>query len=718
MAEDANALRDAFLAECDDLLASFFDAHRSYAEGGGAAAIDEAFRAVHSMKGGAAAFGLDDLVTLAHALETALDETRAGRLVPGGDDLDLLARCADMLSDLVAQARRGATAAPAECGSLLTELARLSGAGAPQADGGDPAPIFAAVPVDLGAIDAGGPAAEAPPAPRPDDGGPRKAGGAAGSSVPMSSTGLRIRFRPDPELYESGNEPLFLLRQLADLGPCRTTLEFTPAEGSDIAAIGAGLSWIVELETDVPAEGVLEIFEFVAGLCDLSVEPAAGPGRESPGKTEGSPAAEGSGGGGVAAGTDTTALRHGRQDRDPAASVRVPLPRIDRLLDLVGELVIAQSMLSRTLAEAGLPANSEAMAGADGLSQLVGELRDSVMSIRAQPVRSLFRRMSRIVRETAHAAGKKARFIARGEDTEVDMTVIEQLADPLMHMVRNAVDHGLESPAERAMQGKDAEGLVTLSAGHRSDTLLIELTDDGRGFDQHAIRRRAIERGLIGPDAELTEGETLALAFQPGLSTAGKLSNLSGRGVGMDVVGTRISALGGRISVTSEAGRGTRIAISLPLTLAVLEGLAVGVATEVLVVPLGAVLETFALSQRMVREIGPGAWVVLLRGEVPVPLLDLGATFGFRAPGGNVGGRIGLLVGEAGGPRVVLAVDRVEDQLQVVVKGLQTVCGRVPGVAAATILSTGRVALIVDVAAIVARTAGPATSLPDFRTAV
>lgn len=274
------------------------------------------------------------------------------------------------------------------------------------------------------------------------------------------------------------------------------------------------------------------------------------------------------------------------------ATVRVDLDKVDRLINLIGELVVNQAMLSQSLIDAGLTAGTAAAAGLDEFKQLTREVQDSVMAIRAQPVKSLFQRMSRIVREAAAATGKDARLKIEGEMTEVDKTVVEQLADPLTHMIRNAVDHGLESPEERVKNGKTPEGTIRLSAAHRSGRVIIEVADDGAGINRERVRQIAIDKGLIAADANLTAAEIDNILFLPGFSTAKTLSDLSGRGVGMDVVKRSIQALGGKISIRSTPGQGSTFVISLPLTLAVLDGMVVQVAGETLVIPITSIVET------------------------------------------------------------------------------------------------------------------------------
>jgi two-component system chemotaxis sensor kinase CheA len=376
-------------------------------------------------------------------------------------------------------------------------------------------------------------------------------------------------------------------------------------------------------------------------------------------------------------------------------------------VNLVGELIINQAMLAQGVIEAGLPPTSPLMSGLDTYMALARDIQDSVMMIRAQPVKPLFQRMARIAREASAAVGKDIRLVTEGEATEVDKTVIERLADPLTHMIRNSVDHGIETVADRLAAGKPALGTVTLSARHRSGRIMIEVADDGAGIDRDRVRAKALAKGLVPPDAVLSDGEIDNLLFLPGFSTADAVSNLSGRGVGMDVVKRAIQGLGGRISISSQRGKGTRFEISLPLTLAVLDGMIVAVAGETLVIPLSSVIETATLTSADIRPVSPGQNVAHVRGGF-VPIFYLADVLGYRGAGstGRGADRTILLVATEGGGRVALAVDTIVEQRQVVIKGLPDGFVPMAGIAAATILGDGNVALIVDPVDLVRAAAG------------
>lgn len=682
MQDPLHDIRASFFVECEELLEALQDGLGELEAGGGdAETIHVVFRAVHSIKGGAGAFGLGALVGFAHAFETVLDEVRADRLAPTPELLRLFFKCSDVLSDLVRAARDNGQVAPARVGAILTELHSFGGGAAaetPASDDFRPTPIVLDLDLDL------------PPVP---------------SARPART--WRIRFVPGAELYTAGHEPLFLLRALAALGKAEVRIDplpSTPFVAYDPAS--SLLSWTIVLDTNENETAIRDIFEFAEGLCTLEIglSGAADGGRRD------MPSAAPANNEGAAMPVPPPLGEEAASGRDPrlgktAATVRVDLDRIERLVNLVGELVINQAMLSQSVAEAGLAADGKISSGLDEFLQLTRDIQDGVMMIRAQPVKSLFQRLGRIVRESSDASGKSARLVTEGEATEIDKTMIERLSDPLTHMIRNAVDHGLESAERRLAAGKPAEGTVTVRAGHRSGRVVIDVGDDGAGIDRPRVQAIAEERGLIPPGLTLGESEIDSLLFLPGFSTAGQVSRLSGRGVGMDVVRNAIATLGGRISISSEPGRGTTFSISLPLTLAVLDGMVVEAGGETLVVPLSAILETLTLRNEDVTRIGPSATAVRIRDSF-VPLLDLAWLLGYGPGRPLYGDAIALLIAHDDGTRAALVVDRIVDQRQVVIKGLEDSYGRVPGVAAATILGDGRIALILDPSDLMSRPQG------------
>lgn len=377
------------------------------------------------------------------------------------------------------------------------------------------------------------------------------------------------------------------------------------------------------------------------------------------------------------------------------ATVRVNLELVDRLINMVGELVINQAVLTQCIDDAGVLDNGELSTSLAEFKNLARDIQESVMAIRAQSVKPLFQRMARIVREASELSGKEALFETEGETTEVDKTIIERLVDPLTHMIRNAVDHGLEAPDLRRSAGKSETGKVKLSAAHRSGRVIIEVSDDGSGINREKVFNIAVEKGLIPADSSLKDSEIDNLLFLPGFSTAEKVSNLSGRGVGMDVVRSAIQKLGGRVNIFSKPGAGTTMSISLPLTLAVLDGMVVDVAGQTMVVPITAIVETLRPDPEDIHKLGSDNTVVSVRNKL-VPVVDLGVVFGHRSSAVSLSEMVLLLVESDDAMSWALAVDQIFDQRQVVIKGLESNYGYVPGVAAATILGDGNIALIID----------------------
>jgi two-component system chemotaxis sensor kinase CheA len=381
-------------------------------------------------------------------------------------------------------------------------------------------------------------------------------------------------------------------------------------------------------------------------------------------------------------------------------TIRVDLDRVDRLINVVGELVIQQAMLAQRVMESGLARSSDIALGLEDLELLTRDIQDSVMAIRAQPVKSVFQRMPRLVREVADMTGKRVRLVTSGEDTEVDKTVVERLAEPITHMLRNAIDHGLESPEEREAAGKPAEGTVRLAALHRSGRIVIEIADDGKGINRPRVRGIAVARGLIAEDAVLTDDEVDNLIFLPGFSTAETVTDVSGRGVGMDVVKRSIQALGGRISISSVPGKGSTFTLSLPLTLAVLDGMVVSAAEQTLVAPLSAIVESLTPQVSDIHHVGGHDAVIRFREEF-VPLVDVARVMGFRDGAADLVNGVVMIVETEAGSRAALLVDAINGQRQVVIKSLETNYRHVDGVSAATLLGDGSVALILDIDALV-----------------
>jgi two-component system chemotaxis sensor kinase CheA len=680
------AIRQTFFQECDEQLAALEQGLLTMQEGDvSSETVNAVFRAVHSIKGGAGAFKLDALVSFAHVFETALDNVRSGVLVPSPDLLKLMLRAVDVLSDIVAACRDGATGASPAATGIIEEfdviLAELQ-AGKPQS-----ADLFEDIdfhPLTI-AIDDGVMAGDV--------------------AAPLSR--YLIQFEPYPGLFAKANEPVVLLRELKRLGQVTIIPDLSRIPTlSQLDPAAAYLSWAVTLETAASLSEVQEVFAFVEGDCRLDITPAVAPLAVAPAaesaeiisfqaeveSRETAPVEKG----------DEPGAAKPQAKAAANATIRVDLERVDRLINLVGELVINQAMLAQRVYKSTLGSISEISTSLEELEHLTRDLQESVMAIRAQPVRPLFQRMSRIVREVAEATGKEVRLKTEGDSTEVDKTVIELLADPLTHMIRNGVDHGLEAPERRLAAGKPVEGVIRLTAAHRSGRVVIEVSDDGAGIDRPKVLAAARRKGLVAMDAQLTDPEIDNLLFHPGFSTATTVSSISGRGVGMDVVKRSIQSLGGRISISSKPQEGSTFSLSLPLTLAVLDGIVVAIGDQTFVIPLTAVVETLQPNEVNVHPLGNGSFVVRVRDSF-VPLVDVGVEIGMKEAGAVAPSGVAIMVETENQSRNALLVDSILDQRQVVIKSLETNYGRAMGVAAATILGDGRVAMILDIDSLVSK---------------
>lgn len=688
-----DAIKATYFQECDELLASLEEGLLALEAGeGDSDTINAVFRAVHSVKGGAGAFGFDAMVGFAHVFETALDEMRSGKLDPEPDVLKTLLRASDVLADHVQSAKGEGVVDAARAAAMTEELEALTGQG-PQ-----PASVVAVEEPSEGAADEWGFAPL-----KFDFGGP----------APVSS-GWVLTMRPTNAMYAKGHDAALFLRELSRLGEIAVEVDATALP--PLAAMEpetSYLSWTVRLPASVNEQAIRDVFDFVGEDCEITLtaeasEEVAAPVDEAPLDIEQllrSVQSAPDDAGQASLSADEKAEKSGPKSSGgaaAAATIRVDLERVDRLIDLVGELVINQAMLAQRVAESELAQSTTVSMGLDELEQLTREIQDSVMAIRAQPVKSVFQRMPRLVREAAGATGKQVRLVMEGEGTEVDKTVIERLSDPITHMLRNAIDHGLESPEERLAAGKQEEGTVRLAALHRSGRIVIEVSDDGKGINRPKVREIAINKGLIAADAMLSDEEIDNLIFLPGFSTATTVSSLSGRGVGMDVVKRSIQALGGRISITSNPGKGSAFSLSLPLTLAVLDGMVISAGDQTLVAPLTAIIETLRPKPEEVRGLGPTGAVLAVRGS-HVPLIDIGVALGLRTTPIDPTTGVVLLVEGEGLGRAALVADEIQGQRQVVIKSLEANYQRVDGIAAATILGDGRVALILDVEAVVER---------------
>ncbi|CAN7244575.1 chemotaxis protein CheA [Rhizobium sp. LjRoot254] len=615
--------------------------------------VDAVFRSLHTLKGSGAMFGFEALAAFTHHCETAFDRVRKGDVPATRELIDAVLEAKDHMRTLV-QSPSGDHEATGE--ALLAGLRHaVEAAGNPDFK---PAPAAPAL------------------------------------------THYKIRFSLPVNAMSNGTNPLPLLDELRDLGECVIAADRSKIPSVDaLVATDLHIAWDVELTTAQPKAAIEDVFIFVmddmqldiqvVGAADVQPEAPAG---TIPAEPAASPVAAPARRP-VAAPSLVPAIAEAKPNK-AAENVRVPAERLDELMDRVGELVIAQSrlnQLSSRSVDLGLRAVSE------DIERLSGELRDTMMVLRMVPVATLFSRFRRLVHDLAHETGKVIELVTEGESTEVDKTVIERLADPLVHLVRNSCDHGLETPDDRRAAGKTDSGRVTLSARQASGEVIITIKDDGRGIDRDRVRAKAEQSGIIVPNAQLSDQEVLQLIFQPGFSTATQVTNLSGRGVGMDVVKRTIEALRGSINITSNPGEGSEISLMIPLTLAIIDGLLVRVGSGRYVIPLTAVEECLELSVEDDMRSRGRSFISLRDSLVPfIRLRDLFNTGTKPDPFQKV------VVISTGSERVGLVVDQIIGDHQTVIKSMSKLHHDVATFSGATILGDGSVALILDVAHLVA----------------
>jgi two-component system chemotaxis sensor kinase CheA len=611
--------------------------------------IDEVFRGLHTLKGSGAMFGFNALADFTHHCETAFDRVRKG-LAPATQELvAVILSARDHMRALI----EGDGAGLESTGAAI--LAQLQAA------------------ID-GASDVV-PAAAAPAAPK----------------------GWRLFFRLPAEAMANGTNPLMLLDELRDLGECRIVARTdTIPPLADLVPTECHIGWDVELRGDISRDDIDDVFIFVMDDMELTIEPLEVEASDAPAAVPVETVAD------VPAGDLPAAVQDSAVSRTSAKpageSVRVPAERLDELMDRVGELVIVQSRLSQLASGHGSAVGNELALRSisEEIERLAGELRDTMMVLRMVPVASLFSRFRRLVHDLARETGKTIELSTEGETTEVDKTMIERLADPMVHLIRNACDHGLETPEDRLAAGKPAAGQVRLSAHQAGGEVLITIRDDGRGIDRVRVRAKAEAQGLIQPGQPISDHDLLQMIFHPGFSTAAQVTNLSGRGVGMDVVKRTIESLRGTIDITSAPGEGSTVVLRIPLTLAIIDGLLVRVGEGRYVIPLGAVEECLELSlEEDLRSRGRS--FITLRDRL-VPFLRLREIFD---TGTRPDPHQKIVVIATGTERVGLVVDQIIGSHQTVIKSMSPLHRDVATFAGATILGDGGVALILDVAQLV-----------------
>ena len=638
--------------------------------------INTIFRAAHSIKGGSGTFGFTSVSDFTHVMETLLDEMRDGRRQVTQPAINVLLGSVDCLREML-------TAIQDEQDVDVSSVAEHKKALDLELSGEDGNTVEEEQPL----------VETAPTLDEQASGGGEK--------------GWKIAFSPHANLLKTGNDPVRMFRELASLGELKVTADFQGVpDFYDLDPEECHLSWNIELKGDATESDVDEIFDWVEDDCDLAIQPLLQQVAEivqPPAVTQALASVEEEQAE-VITPKKPAAKKSTKETKKPAAktssSIRVDTGKIDTLINMVGELVITQSMLSLVGEQFDISKLDQLKNGLSQLERHTRELQESVMNIRMLPISFVFSRFPRLVHDLSTKLGKNIELVMIGENTEVDKTVVELLSDPLVHLVRNSLDHGIEMPEDRLAAGKPEIGTIFLEAYHRGGNIVIEVRDDGKGLNKEMLKAKAIEKGLIEEDAVLTDKQTFELIFMAGFSTAEKLTDVSGRGVGMDVVRRNIQSLGGNIEISSELGKGSTIAIFLPLTLAILDGQSIAVGDERFIVPLGSIIESVVIDKSMINRVVGKGETFRLREEY-LPIVRMHEIFDVKTAQAKDLTEGLIVVVDGQGMRCGLFVDDLLGQQQVVIKSLEANYRKVEGVSAATILGDGSVALILDIPGLV-----------------
>ncbi|MFQ5660205.1 MAG: chemotaxis protein CheA [Gammaproteobacteria bacterium] len=658
--------------------------------------INTIFRAAHSMKGGSGTFGFSEIADFTHHLETLLDQMRSGEREASDDVIQLLLQSVDCLRGMLAASRDKQPMDFEHIGKLQHELEQCL-----EQDTADSNVTDTAV-----------------------------------SEQTHGTTGWRITFRPYTHLFLTGNDPLRMFRELGSLGHLAVQADITSLPPfADLDPEESYLGWELELESDCSEAEIRELFDWVEGDCDLAITPVshtagdvaetqveqALPVDDTAQVRSGSDRRRGQdrrdnsaerrrqelpiagrdrrSGSERRAGTNRRSGSDRRNGAGESSSIRVGIDKIDALINMVGELVITQSMLSQVGENFDLKDLEKLRDGLGLLERNTRELQENVMRIRMLPISFSFNRFPRLVHDLTSKFGKKVDLKLSGEQTELDKTVMEKIGDPLVHLVRNSLDHGIESPELRRTKGKAETGTIRLNAYHEGGNIVIEISDDGAGLDTEKILQKGREQGLIAADETPAQETIHNLIFQAGLSTADAVTDVSGRGVGMDVVRRNIRDLGGSIEVRSEKDRGSTFTIRLPLTLAILDGQLIKVGEQTYIIPLVAIVESLQIESRQCSSIVNRMECYRLRDDY-IPVVRLHKVFGVSAANTRLANGL-LVVVEAEGQKAGLFVDDLLAQQQVVIKSLESNYQKVTGISGATILGDGTVALILDISGLI-----------------
>lgn len=656
------------------------------------------FRCAHSIKGGSATFGFSDVAELTHKMESLLDRLRRHEIKAIPEMVDVLLESADASRSLLARHQAGGEGDVLPTADLVARITRLAAG-----EGADAS--LAAAPVPAPAPVAPPPAPVVEVAPQP----------VAAPAVPNGVRNLHIKIGP-LEVLESVDAVKELFRDIPGLGsiedlPCdepKTRLFAVQTHSTDDDLLDLMAFHVSKEQVQITSQDALAVAVSSAPAATAEVAADAHPADEATHPAAAVPEGEaygifdGAPGAPVikpVAAAAKTATRPNMAQME-STSIRVDVKKVDQLINLAGELVIIQAMLAQNSRALDPSANQQLLAGLADLDRNTRDLQEAVMSIRMIPMSTVFSRFPRMLRDLANKLDKKINLVTQGEATELDKGLVEKITDPLTHLVRNSLDHGIESPEDRIKAGKPETGTLTLAASHQGGSIVIEVRDDGKGMNREKILKKARERGMDVPDS-MPDNEVWMLIFAPGFSTADVVTDVSGRGVGMDVVRKNIAALNGSVEIDSVEGVGMRVSIRLPLTLAIMDGMSVGVGDEVYILPLSSVVESFQVNAADVSSVTQGSQLVKVRDEY-MPVIELEKVFGVpRAEGGQRSDI--MVVVESDGSRVALLVDELLGQHQVVVKNLESNYRKVPNVSGATILGDGTVALILDTSSLVRR---------------
>ncbi len=639
--------------------------------------INSIFRAAHSIKGGAGTFGFNKVTEFTHLVETLLDEMRDGRRKIIQSDIEILLDSVDCMRLLIESARD-----EQECNDekIIETSNALSKTLSHDSENITTENVDNKID-DLGVQD-------------------------------CNEHGWQIEFIPEHQLVQTGNDPLLLFNALSELGELTVNANIDNLPPiTDMNAEELYMHWQLSLKSACSKQEIEEVFEWVEDECELNIteltveqprikEQAISPIETNNSKTTTTQTATVKNEASSQESNPVNSPKDNSSEKSAAkkvevGSIRVGVDKVDSLINLVGELVITQSMLSELGNDFDLNKIERLNTGLEQLLQNTKELQESVMRIRMLPISFAFNRFPRLIHDLSKKTGKSIELIIKGEQTELDKTVMEQIGDPLVHLVRNAADHGIETAEVRRANGKPEQGTVTLDAYHQGGNIVIEINDDGGGIDRQAVLNKAKEKGIVDTNTTLSDSQVFDLLFEPGFSTAKEVSDISGRGVGMDVVKRNIQSLGGRIQVESEQGKGSTFKVNLPLTLAILDGQLVRVGSEVYIIPLIAIVESLQVQKELINRVSGDMVLYRLRDDnVPVlPIYQL-----FNLPADNTELTNGLLVVvEADGQKVGLMVDDLLAQQQVVIKSLKENYQQVDGISGATILGDGSVAMILDI---------------------